>query len=167
MDSDDPMYRFRRGVARQEGALHPPEVAGANGLAQAAGMACSWIRRGVADRIEVLDRQRLVLAISRFDVRVLDEPRGQNTYQVRTLDRQHALLFLGHAAHLRDALVLADEELLSRSASAVVEIRRGRALVALLTSADVGRVWPGRGGRTCRADANAGPTAQSAPSAPS
>ncbi|THA80303.1 hypothetical protein [Streptomyces sp. A0592] len=79
---------------------------------------------------------------------MLDEPRGPSTYQVRTLDQQHALIWLGHAAHLRDALVVADEQLLSRSTSVVVEIRRGRSLVGLLTSADLGRVWRGLGGRT-------------------
>ncbi|MFJ9944183.1 hypothetical protein [Streptomyces erythrochromogenes] len=161
MDSDEPMYQFRRSAARRCTAGRPPntlDVTGANGLAQAAGVACSWIRSGIVDRVEVLNRQRLVLAISRFDVRVLDEPRGQNTYQVRTLDRQHALICLGHAAHLRDALVVADEQLLSRSASVVVEIRRGRSVVALLTSADRGRLWPGRGGRTCTGDANTGRT---------
>ncbi|WP_314254524.1 hypothetical protein [Streptomyces sp. DSM 40907] len=155
------MYQFRRDVARQEGPPNPLDVTGVNGLAQAAGIASSWIRKGIADRVEVLNRQRLVLAISRFDVRVLDEPRWQNTYQVRTLDQQHALICLGHAAHLRDALVVADEQMLSRSASVVVEIRRGRSLVARLTSADLGRVWPGRGGRTRMGDANAGLTAPS------
>ncbi|MFC9825174.1 hypothetical protein ACFWG6_32010 [Streptomyces erythrochromogenes] len=64
-------------------------MTGVKGLAQAAGIASSWIRRGIADRIQVLNRQRLVLEISPFDVRVLDEPRGQRTYQVR-LDQQHA-----------------------------------------------------------------------------
>lgn len=95
MDSDEPMYQFRRSAARRCPAGRPPntlDVSGANGLAQAAGVACFWIRSGVVDRVEVLHRQRLVLAISRFDVRVLDEPRGQDTYQVRTLDREHALI---------------------------------------------------------------------------
>ncbi|MFG2480682.1 hypothetical protein [Streptomyces fagopyri] len=138
------MYKFRRDVTRQVGPLNLLDVTGVNGLAQAAGVASFWIRKGIADRVEVLNGQRLVLAISRFDVRVLDEPHGQNTYQVRTLDRQHDLIGVGHAAQLRDALVVADGQLLSRSASAAVEIRRGRSIVGLLTRADLGRVWPGR-----------------------
>ncbi|TXS44064.1 hypothetical protein EAO75_30080 [Streptomyces sp. uw30] len=128
-------------------------MTGVNGLAQAAGIASFWIRKGIADRVEVLDRQRLVLAISRFDVRVLDEWRRQDTYQVRTLDQRHALICLGGAAQLRDALILADEQLLSRSAPAAVEVRRGRSTVALLTRADLGRVWPGRGVRMGIGDA--------------
>ncbi|GAA4988993.1 hypothetical protein GCM10025734_15040 [Kitasatospora paranensis] len=136
-------------------------MTGAHGLAQAAGIASFWIRKGIADRVEVLNRQRLVLAISRFDVRVLDEPHGRNTYQVRTLDQQHALICLGHAAQLRDALVVADEQLLSRSAAAVVEIRRSSSIIALLTRADLGWMWPGRGVRTCTGDASAGLTAPS------
>jgi hypothetical protein len=120
-----------------------------NGLAQAAVIASFWIRKGIADRVEVLNQQRPVLAISRFDVRVLDEPRGRDTYQVRTLDQQHALICLGHAAQLRDALIVADKQLLSRCAAAAVEIRRGRTIVALLTRADRGRVWPGRGVGMC------------------
>ncbi|MEU6298565.1 hypothetical protein [Streptomyces erythrochromogenes] len=78
---------------------------------------------------------------------MLDEPRGPHTYQVRTLDRRRAVIRLGYAAHLRDALAVADEQLLSPSASAVVEIHRGHSLVGLLTSADRGRIWPGRGAR--------------------
>jgi hypothetical protein len=151
------MYQFRRDVTRQrqEGPPSLLDVTGVNGLAQAAGLASLWIRKGIADHVEVLNRQRLVLAISRFDVRVLDEPRGQNTYLVRTLDQRHALISLGHAVQLRDALVVADEQLLSRSVSIVVEIRRGRSIVALLIWADRGRVWPGRGVRACTGDANA------------
>lgn len=53
-------------------------------------------------------------------------------------DPPHALVCLGHAAQLRDALTVADEQLLSRSASVVVEIRRGRSVVALLTWAGLG-----------------------------
>ncbi|MER7735473.1 hypothetical protein ABTX80_31745 [Streptomyces erythrochromogenes] len=141
------MYRFRHDIPPQEGPAAPPDASGANGLAQAAGAASSWIRRGLADRVEVLHRQRPVLAISRSDVRLLDEPRGPDTYQVRTLDRRRAVIHLGHAAHLRDALAVADEQLLSPSASAVVEIRRGHRLVGRLTSADRGRIWPGRAAR--------------------
>ncbi|WP_432173671.1 hypothetical protein [Streptomyces sp. Tue6028] len=142
------MYQFQRDVTRHEGIPNLLEVTGVNGLAQAAGIASFWIRKGIADRVEVLNQQRLVLAISRFDVRMLDEPRGQNTYQIRTLDQQHALISLDHAAQLRDALAVADEQLLSRSTSAAVEIHTGRSVVALLTRADQGRVWPGRDGRT-------------------
>ncbi|GAA5017905.1 hypothetical protein [Streptomyces siamensis] len=142
------MYQFRRDVTRHQGPSNLLDVTGVDGLAQAAGIASFWIRKGIADRVEVLNRQRLVLAISRFDVRLLDEPRGRNAYQIRTLDQQHALICLDHAAQLRDALVVADEQLLSRSASAAVEIRTGRSAVALLTRADLGRVWPGRGART-------------------
>ena len=80
------MYRFRRDFTRQDGPRSLLDVTGVSGLAQAAGIASHWIREGIADRVEVLNRQRVVLAISRYDVRVLDEPRGQNTYQVRTLD---------------------------------------------------------------------------------
>ncbi|MGW1929759.1 hypothetical protein [Streptomyces sp. NPDC001919] len=155
------MYQFRRDVTRQKSPPNLLDVIGAHGLAQAAGIASFWIRRGIADRVEVLNRQRLVLAVSRFDVRVLDEPQGQNTYQVRTLDQQHALIYLGHAAQLRDALVVADEHLLTRSTAAVVEIRRSHSIIALLTRADLGRVWPGRGFRTCTGDASAGLTAPS------
>ncbi|WP_354638257.1 hypothetical protein [Kitasatospora camelliae] len=54
-------------------------MAGVNGLAQAAGIASYWIRQGIADRVEVLDRQRFVLAVSRLDVHVLDDPREQDT----------------------------------------------------------------------------------------
>ncbi|MFG3586366.1 hypothetical protein [Streptomyces sp. NPDC047990] len=39
-------------------------------MAQAAGTASFWIREGITDRVDILDRQRLVLAVSRFDVRV-------------------------------------------------------------------------------------------------
>ncbi|WP_159043120.1 MULTISPECIES: hypothetical protein [unclassified Streptomyces] len=116
-------------------------MTGVNLLGQAAGIASWWIRKGIAEHVEVLHGQRLVLAISRFDVRVLDDPGGSNTYQVRTVDDQHALMGLGHAAQLRDALILADEQLLSRSTSAAVEIRRGRTVVALVTRADLGRVF--------------------------
>ncbi|MFB7336885.1 hypothetical protein ACFC00_35480 [Streptomyces adustus] len=129
-------------------------MTGVNGLAQAAGIASFWIRKGTADRVEVLDRQRLVLTIARFDVLVLDEPCEQDTYEVRTLDRRHALICPGGAGHLRDALILADEQLLSRSAAAAVEIRRGRSTVALLTRADMGRVWPGRDVRMRIGDAD-------------
>ncbi|WP_406861689.1 hypothetical protein ABZO31_14890 [Streptomyces sp. HUAS MG47] len=139
------MYRFRRDATGQEGIPNPLDVTEAHGLAQAAGIASFWIRKGVSDRVDVLNGEQLVLSISRFDVRVLDEPPGQSTYHVRTLDRQGALLHLGHAAHLRDALLVADEQLLSRGEYVVeVEIRRDRNLVALLTRADRGRVWPGR-----------------------
>jgi hypothetical protein len=129
-----------------------------NGLAKAAGIASFWIRKGISDRVEVLNRQRLVLAISRFDVHVLDDPREQDIYQIRTLDHQHAWTCIGHAAHLQSALVVADEHLLSQSAPAAVEIRRSRSTVALLTQADLGRVWPGRGVRKRMGDADAGPT---------
>ncbi|MCY0931283.1 hypothetical protein OTB20_34890 [Streptomyces sp. H27-H1] len=128
-------------------------MTGVNRLAQAAGIASFWIRKGIADSVEVLNRQRLVLSISRFDVRVLDEPRRQDTYQVRTLDQRHVLICFGRAAELRDALFLADEQLLSRSAPAAVEVRRDRTTVALLTRADLGRIWPGRGARMCIGDA--------------
>ncbi|MER6377839.1 hypothetical protein ACFY1B_42675 [Streptomyces mirabilis] len=135
------MYRFRRDVTRPEGPLSALDVTGANVLAQAAGIASWWIRKGIADRVQVLHGQRLVLTISRLDVQVLDDPRGPNTYQVRTVDHQYALVGLDHAAQLRDALIVADEQLLSRSTSAAVEIRRGRSTVALLTRADLGRVF--------------------------
>lgn len=41
------------------------EVTGVNGLAQAAGIASFWVRKGIADRVEVLNQQGLgaVLAI--------------------------------------------------------------------------------------------------------
>ncbi|MBD0675665.1 hypothetical protein [Streptomyces sp. CBMA156] len=149
------MYRFRRDVTRQNSPPNLLDVTGAHGLAQAAGIASVWIRKGIADRVEVLNRQRLVLVVSRFDVRVLDDPRGQDTYQVRTLDRQRALICLGHAAHLRDALLIADKYMPSRNASAAVEIRRGSSTVALLTRADLGRLWPGRGARSRAEDADA------------
>ncbi|WKD31049.1 hypothetical protein [Streptomyces xanthophaeus] len=119
-------------------------MTGVNGPAQAAGVASFWIRKGIADSVEVLDRQRPVLAISQCDVRVLDEPGRQDTYQVRTLDQRHAVICLGHAGDVRDALILADEQLPTRSASAAVEVRRDRSTVALLTRADLGRVWPQR-----------------------
>lgn len=140
--------------------MKPPnllDVTGVNGLAQAAGIASFWIRKGIAERVEVLHRKRLVIAISRFDVRMLDEPRRRNTYQVRTLDRRHALIRLDHAAQLRDALVVVDERLLSRRACVPVEIRTGRSVVALLTREDLGRVWPGRGVRTCMGEGDARP----------
>jgi hypothetical protein len=85
------MYRFQCDVTRPESPLDLLDVTGVNGLAQAAGIASFWIRRGMAERVEILNGQRLVLTISRFDVRLADDPRGQDTYQVRALDRQHAL----------------------------------------------------------------------------
>lgn len=154
IESDEPNYQFRRDVTRPAGPPNLLDVTRAKGLAQAAGIASFWIRKGIADRVVVLDQQRLVLAISRFDVLVLDEPRRQDTYEVRTLDQRHALLCLGRAAQLRDALLLADEKILSRSAPAAVEIRRGRSTVGLLTRADLGRVWPGRRVRKCAEDAD-------------
>jgi hypothetical protein len=157
------MYRFRRDVTRPGGLPSLLDVTGVNVLAQAAGIASWWIRKGIADRVEVLHRQRLVLALSRFDVQVLDDPRGPNTYEVRTVDHQHMLMGLGHAAQLRDALIVADEQLLSRSTSAAVEIRRGRSTVALVTRADLGRVFvkpsPGLRARKRVGDADAGPAA--------
>ncbi len=154
IESDEPMYQFRRHVTRPEGPPNLLGVTGVNGLAQAAGIASFWIRKGIADRVEVLNRQRLVLAVSRFDVRVLDEPRRQDNYHVRTLDQRHRLICFGRAAQLRDALILADEQLLSRSTPAAVEVRRGHSTVALLTRADLGRVWPGRGVPMCIGDAS-------------
>ncbi|MFG2331724.1 hypothetical protein ACGFMM_19080 [Streptomyces sp. NPDC048604] len=134
-----------------------------NLLAQAAGIASWWIRKGIADHVEVLHGQRLVLAISRFDVQVLDDPQGPNTYQVRTVDHQDTLLCLDHAAQLRDALIVADERLLSRSRSDAVEIRRGRSTVALVTQTDQGRIFvkPSTKPRAheCTGDAAAGPAA--------
>ncbi|WP_371096037.1 hypothetical protein [Streptomyces sanglieri] len=163
IDSEEPVYRFRRDVTRPGGPSSLLDVPGVNLLAQAAGIASWWIRKGIADRVEVLHRQRLVLAISRFDVQVLDDPGGPNTYQVRTVDHQHALMGLDHSAQLRDALIVADEQLLSRSTSAAVEIRRGRTTVALVTRADRGRVFvkpsPGRRVRKRVGDADAGPAA--------
>ncbi|MEU6496884.1 hypothetical protein ABZ890_42045 [Streptomyces sp. NPDC046984] len=138
------MYEFRRNVTQPTGRPNILDVAGAKGLAQAASIASLSIRKGITDRVEILDRQRLVLAVSRFDVRMLDEPRRHDTYHVRMLDDQHAWTCIGDAAHLRDALAVADEYLPSGSASAAVEIRRGRSSVALLTRADLGRVWPGK-----------------------
>lgn len=132
-------------------------MTGSNGLAHAVGIASFWIRRGIADRVEILHLQRLVLTISRFDVRELDEPRRQDTYQVRTLDQQHALICLGHAAQARDALILADEQLLSHSAPVAVEVRRGDCTVGVLTRADRGRVWPHRGVRRSTADTDVTP----------
>lgn len=145
IESDEPIYQFRRDVTRPVGLSNLLDVTGSNGLAHAAGIASFWIRRGIANRVEVLHQQRLVLVISRCDVRELDEPRWQDTYQIRTLDERHALICLGHAAQWRDALILADEQLLSRSAPVVVEVRRGGSTVGVLTRADRGRVWPQRG----------------------
>src|SRR5262245_24812229 len=98
------MYRFRCDVTRP--GAPGLDVTGVNLLAQAAGLAGHWIRKGIAGRVEVLCGPRLVLAVSRFDVSVLDDPRGPDTYQVRTVDHQHAVMCLGHAAHLRDALII-------------------------------------------------------------
>ncbi|MFJ8113504.1 hypothetical protein [Streptomyces sp. NPDC096132] len=70
---------------------------------------------------------------------------------------------LDHAAQLRDALIVADEQLLSRSTSAAVEILRGRSTVALVTRADLGRMFakpsPALGVRKHVGDAHAGPAA--------
>lgn len=154
IEIDEPIYQLRRDVTRPQGSPNLLDVTGVNGLAQAAGIASFWIRKGIADHVEVLNRQRVVLAIARFDVRVLEEPRRQDTYQVRTLDQRQALICLGGAARLRDALILADEQMLSPSAPATVEVRRGRSTVALLTRADMGRVWPGRMARMCIGDAD-------------
>jgi hypothetical protein len=155
------MYRFRRDDTWPGGPSSLLDVTGVKVLAQAAGIASWWIRKGSADRVEVLDGQRLVLAISRFDVQAFDDPPGPNTYQVRTMDHQHASMCLGHAAQLRDALIVADEQLLSRSTSAAVEIHRGPSLVALVTRADLGRVTvkpsPRPRVRKRVADADAGP----------
>ena len=156
------MYRFRRDVTRQGGPSSLLDVTGVNVLAQAAGLASFWIRKGIADRVEILHGQRLVLAVSRFDVQALDDPCGHDTYQVRTVDRRRALIRLGRAAQLRDALVVAGEQLSSRRTSAV-EIRRGRSTVALLTRADLGRVTvrpsPGLLARERAGGTDAGPAA--------
>src|SRR5262245_50925203 len=135
MGSDQPVYRFRGDVTREgpPDPADPLEVTEAIGLAQAAGVASFWIRKGIAGRVEVLDRRRLGLPVSRFDVRTLDEPRGETTYRVRTLDREHAVSRLDHAAQLRDALLVADEQLPFLNASVVVEISTGRRVVGVLT----------------------------------
>ncbi|MFE7616525.1 hypothetical protein [Streptomyces sp. NPDC057496] len=112
-----------------------------NLLAQAGGMASHWIRKGIADRVEVLHGPRLVLAISCLDVQLLDDPGEPNIYQVRTVDHQHTMVRLDRAAQLRDAMLVADEQLLYGNTSTVVEIRRGRSVVGLLTRADLGRVF--------------------------
>lgn len=164
------MYQFRRDVTRPGRPPSLLNVTGVNVLAQAASIASFWIRKSIADRVEVLHGQRLVLAISRADVHVLDDPREPNTYQVRTVDHHHALMRLDHAAQLRDALIVADEQLLSRSMSAAAEIRRGRSTVALVTWADLGRVTvkpsPGLRVRQHVGDADAGPAAPPQPSQP-
>ncbi|WP_031522792.1 hypothetical protein [Streptomyces sp. NRRL F-5123] len=105
-------------------------------------------RKGVCDRVGVLDGERPVLAISRTDVRPFDDPTGEDHYRVRTLDRWRDEIWRGHASQLRDALLAADRQLLSRGAAVEVEVRRGSSTVALLTRRDLGRLWPGRGART-------------------
>ncbi|MER6678065.1 hypothetical protein [Streptomyces sp. NPDC000983] len=134
------MYRFRRDVTRSAETASLLYVTGVNLLGQAAGVASWWIRKGIADHVEVLHEQRLVLAISRLDVQVLDDPCEPDIYEVRTVDHQQALVHLDHAAQLRDALILADQQLSSRSTPTAVEIRRGRTTVAHLTQADRGRL---------------------------
>ncbi|MFE1441720.1 hypothetical protein [Streptomyces sp. NPDC058739] len=114
-----------------------------NVLAQAAGIAGWWIRKGIADRVEVLHGQRLVLAVSRIDVQVLDDPREPDAYLVGTPDHEGALTRVEHAAQLRDALIVTEGQLPARGTSAAVEIRRGRSAVALVTRADLGRIFTG------------------------
>ncbi|MFF0204892.1 hypothetical protein [Streptomyces sp. NPDC005017] len=135
------MYRFRRDVTRTEGPSSLLHLTGVNVLAQAAGIASWWIRKGVADRVEVLHGQRLVLTVSQTDVQVLDDPREPDAYLVGAPDHEGALTHVGHAAQLRDALIVAEGQLPARCTSASVEIRRDRSTVALVTRADLGRIF--------------------------
>ncbi|MFJ3722728.1 hypothetical protein ACIPYQ_09150 [Streptomyces sp. NPDC090045] len=140
IDSDGHMYRLRRDVTRSVGPPTLLDVTGADVLTQAGGIASFWIRKNVADRVEVLRGNRLVLSISRADVQVRDDPHSHDTYQVRTVDRQDAPTSLGCAADLVDALLVAEKALASTSTRGAVEIRRGHSLVALLTRADLGHI---------------------------
>ncbi|MFI0721841.1 hypothetical protein [Streptomyces sp. NPDC021224] len=137
-----PVYRLRRDVVRPVGPRNPSDVREARGPAQAAGVAAAWLRAGAGDRVDVLDGQRLVLALTPAGVRLLDDPAAPDAYGVTSLVAGHAEARVGHAAQTRDALLLADDRLAPRGSAAVVEIRRGRTVVGRLTRADAGRIWP-------------------------
>lgn len=134
-DQQHPTYRLRADAAPQR------TTADVGRLAQGAGLASAWIRKGLADRVGIHDRERLVLTITRVDVRLLDDPGPHDAYEVVSKDLHHTITARAGAPHLRDALVLADDRLAAPAVD-TVDIRRGHTAVARLTRADAGRLWP-------------------------
>ncbi|WTX00147.1 hypothetical protein OG216_45395 [Streptomycetaceae bacterium NBC_01309] len=115
-------------------------MTGAHGLTQAAGIAAWWIRKGIADRVEVFRGHRLVLVVTGFDVEVIDAPRRQDTYRIRTVDSGLVVPSGNQASHLADALAAAEEQLMSSDAPTAVEICRGGITVARVTRAELGSI---------------------------